>query len=192
MISVVIATHDSERTLVPTLSALVPAAMSGLVSEVVVADAASTDATGEVADIAGCRFMGSTAPLGARLKDAAFSTRTPWVMFLRAGLVPEPTWVTAAENFMQTAVLGGASKRAAVFRPSGAADLMRPSMSEILALLRAMVGGGLRPEQGLLIARPLYDELGGHPSGPSAEADLLKKLGRRRLVMLSAGARIIR
>ena len=32
MISVVIATHESERLLVPTLAALVPGAMTGLVS----------------------------------------------------------------------------------------------------------------------------------------------------------------
>ncbi len=58
MLSVVIATHESERALVPTLAALVPGAMAGLISEVVVADAGSTDATEEVADIAGCRFIG--------------------------------------------------------------------------------------------------------------------------------------
>ena len=48
MLSAIIATHESERTLVPTLSALVPGATAGLIGEVVVADAGSTDATAEV------------------------------------------------------------------------------------------------------------------------------------------------
>jgi hypothetical protein len=65
-------------------------------------------------------------------------------------------------------------------------------MAEVLALLRVMVGGGARPEQGLLIARRFYDALGGHPDSAAPEAAILKKLGRRRIAMLSAGARIAR
>ena len=57
MLSAIIATHESERALVPTLAALVPGATEGLLGEVIVADAGSRDATAEVADIAGCRFM---------------------------------------------------------------------------------------------------------------------------------------
>jgi len=189
MISVVIATHESERLLVPTLAALVPGAMTGLVSEVVVIDAGSSDDTEQVADIAGCRFIQSEAALGARLKQAASSTRTPWLMFLRPGAVPEPGWMAAAERFMEATSRLDDAGRAAVFRPPGAADLMRPGLSEVLALLRVMLGGGARPEQGLLIARRFYDALGGHPDSPAPEAAVLRKLGRRRITMLSAGAR---
>lgn len=189
MISVVIPTQDSERLLVPTLAALVPGAMTGLLSEVVVIDAGSKDATEEVADIAGCRFIRSEGTLGARLKQAAVSTRTPWLMFLRPGCVPETGWIQAAERFLETTSQLDGAARAAVFRPPGAADLMRPGLSEVLALLRVMAGGGARPEQGLLIARRFYDALGGHPDVAEPEATMLKKLGRRRVAMLSAGAR---
>lgn len=189
MLSAIIATHQSERTLVPTLAALVPGAMAGLLGEVVVADAGSSDATAEVADVAGCRFMNSADPLGVRLKAAAASTRTPWLMFLRAGCVPEPGWIAAVDGFMQAIDLLDGAGRAAVFRPPGAADLLRPGLSEVIALLRVALGGGARPEQGLLIARRFYDALGGHPDGANAEAALLRKLGRRRIAMLSTGAR---
>ncbi|HVZ53637.1 MAG TPA: glycosyltransferase [Pseudolabrys sp.] len=188
MLSAIIAAHESERTLVPTLSALVPGATAGLIGEVVVADAGSTDATAEVADIAGCRYMSSTEPLGVRLKAAALSTRTPWLLFLRAGCVPEPGWVPAVDRFMAGADRLEGAARAAVFRPAAAADLLRPTWSEVLALLRAAFGGRARPEQGLLIARRFYESLGGHPEGPEPEAALLRKIGRRRLVMLPAAA----
>jgi glycosyltransferase involved in cell wall biosynthesis len=188
MLSAIIATSESERTLVPTLAALVSGATAGVLSEVIVADANSSDATAEVADIAGCRFTSSTDPLGIRLKAAARSTHTSWLMFLRAGTVPEPGWIAAVEKFMaRTELLDGAA-RAAVFRPSGAADLLHPRLSEVLALLRVALGGGARPEQGLLIARRFYDRLGGHPEGVDTEAALLRKLGRRRIVMLPAAA----
>ena len=189
MLSAIISTYDSERALVPTLAALVPGATAGLLGEVIVADAGSRDATAEVADIAGCRFMTSSAPLGARLKAAAVSPRTPWLMFLRAGCVPEPGWISATERFIEaTDRLNGAG-RAAVFRPPGVADLLRPGLAELLELVRVAFGGGARPEQGLVIARLHYDRIGGHPDGDGAEAAILRRIGRRRLAMLAAGAR---
>jgi glycosyltransferase involved in cell wall biosynthesis len=190
MLSAIIATYESERTLVPTLAALVPGATAGLISEVVVADAGSGDATAEVADIAGCRFVSSGDPLGARLKAAALSTRTPWLLFLRAGTVPEQGWVTAVDNFMGASDLLDGASRAAVFRPSSAADALRPAWAEVLSLLRVALGGGARPEQGLLIARRFYDGLGGHGDGADPESALLRKIGRRRLTMLPIGARV--
>lgn len=190
MLSVIIATHESERALVQTLAALVPGATAGLLTEVVVADAGSRDDTAEVAEIAGCRLITSGDMLGARLKAAATNTRTPWLMFLRAGAVLEPGWITAADRFMQaTDALEGAA-RAAVFRPPAAADLLRLGLAEVIALLRVALGGGPKPEQGLLIARRFYDAIGGHPAQADAEAALLRKLGRRRVSMLAAGARI--
>jgi glycosyltransferase involved in cell wall biosynthesis len=187
MLSAIIATHESERALVPTLSALVPAVAAGLLGEVVVADALSRDATAEVAEIAGCRFISSDEPLGVRLKSAAQQTRAPWLLFLRAGVVPEPGWMAATERFMQ-AEEAADKPRAAVFRPPGVADLMRPGWRELLALLRVTLSGAPRPEQGLLIARRFYEAIGAHDAIEDAEAALLRKLGRRRIVMLAAGA----
>ena len=189
MLSAIIASHESEQTLVLTLSALVPGVAAGLLGEVVVADAGSRDATAEVAEIAGCRFISSAEPLGARLKAAAAATRAPWLLFLRAGCVPEPGWIAAAERFMEAAeMLTEGPDRAAVFRPRSGADLMRPGLAEMLAMLRATLGGAPRPEQGLLIARRFYEALGGHAGTAEAEATLLRKLGRHRIAMLAAGA----
>ncbi len=188
MISAVIATNESERSLVPTLAALVPGVTAGLLAEVIVADAGSRDGTAEVADIAGCRFMASNETLGARFKAAAKTTRAPWLLFLRAGCVPEPGWVGAAERFIETSN-HLEQVRAAVFRPPGVADLLRPGLAELFALMRVALGGGAKPEQGLLIARAHYDSLGGHPEGADAEAVILRRIGRRRLAMLASGAR---
>jgi glycosyltransferase involved in cell wall biosynthesis len=188
MLSTIIAAYESERTLVPTLAALVPGATAGLLGDVIVADGGSTDSTSEVADIAGCRFVSSTAPLGVRLKAAAASTRTPWLMFLRAGTVPEPGWIAATERFIEAAERLDGATRAAVFRPPGAVDLLHPRLSELAALLRVMFGGGAKPEQGLLIARRFYDEIGGHPAADDTETAVLSRIGRRRIVMLGCAA----
>jgi len=184
MLSAIIATKESERTVVPTLSALVPAAACGLLAEVVVADACSKDATAEVAEIAGCRYLSSAKPLGARLKEAAGEARSSWLLFLRAGMVPQPGWIDAADHFIRiTNPLEGAA-RAAVFRPAMASDGLRPGLAEIAALVRSAFGAAPDPEQGLLIARSFYQAVDGHSADADAEHDLLRRLGRRRLAML--------
>lgn len=190
MLSAVIPTSESERTLVPTLAALVAGAADGLLREVIVADAGSQDATAEVADIAGCRMLISPGPLGARLKAAAATARAPWLLFLRPGSVLDPSWVADAARFIETSERrADGESLAAVFRPGSAAG--RPILVEALSLLRIALGGRARPEQGLLISKHRYDSVGGHRDRADAETDLLRRLGRRRIVMLGAGAVVV-
>src|SRR3977135_1657875 len=85
MLTVIIPTKNHEHALAPTLAMLVPGAMTGTVSQVIVADGDSTDATAEVVDVAGCEIMTSTAPLAARLRSAAAAARGSWLMVLRPG-----------------------------------------------------------------------------------------------------------
>jgi glycosyltransferase involved in cell wall biosynthesis len=168
MLTVIIPTRESERTLVQTLSPLVAGATAGLIAEVIVADGGSRDATEQVAEIAGCRFVRSDGPVGARLKDAAALARTAWLLFLRAGSVPEPGWVDAVEDFMR----GG--ERAAAFARSGGRRLVE------------LFGPRVRAEQGLLIPKRLYERFGGHNAREDAEAALLRKV---RPLLLAATVR---
>jgi hypothetical protein len=182
MLSVIVATHESERSLVPTLSALVPGATAGLIADVTIADAQSTDATAHVADIAGCRFVSLPGPAGARLKWAAGQSRAPWLLFLRAGCVPEPDWIAAVEQFIGAS---GDSPRpdAAVFRRRSGVH-----HGGLAAAARAFMAA-LRPpspDQGLLIARRNYEALGGHAAAEHAEYALLRRIGRRQIVVLGA------
>jgi glycosyltransferase involved in cell wall biosynthesis len=190
MLSIIIATRESERPLVRTLAALVAGAAAGTVREVIVADADSKDATAEVADVAGCRILVSPAPLAARLRAAAALARAPWLMFLRPGTVLDATWVDETARFVDGDDRREASvSRAAVFRPAADVSAARPLVIEALALLRAALGARPRPDQGLLIARHLYQGIGGHrDNATDPETDLLRRLGRRRLVMLRSGA----
>lgn len=171
MLSVIVPTHDSERSLVHTLAALVPGATAGLVREVIVADAGSRDETEQVADIAGCVFVSSAEPLGSRLRAAAGRARGEWLMFLRPGMVPGPTWI---EDVIALAQQGA---RPATFR-SDAGGIIR----QLFRLLP-------HPDQGLLLPKSLYGELGGHRSEMSdPETDLLCRLGRSRLAILRTAA----
>jgi glycosyltransferase involved in cell wall biosynthesis len=190
MLSVIIPTLNSERTLVPTLSTLIPGAMSGLVREVTVADGGSADLTLEIADSAGCVVTRSAAPLGCRLHAAAAAARSPWLMFLRAGTVLEASWLDEATRFISDSELSGACRTAAVFRKSVSAQARQPLIREALGLLRFGLLRRVDPDQGLLIGVGLYQETGAHrEDAADPEADLLARIGRRRILMLRTGAR---
>ena len=60
MISVIIPTFNDEAHLVAVLSPLVPASMEGLIRELIIVDAGSTDATLEIADSGGGDSGGSS------------------------------------------------------------------------------------------------------------------------------------
>jgi hypothetical protein len=174
MLSAIISTRESERSLVPTLNALFPGVMAGLLAEVIVADAGSRDATREVADIAGCTFQSAEAPLGARLGNAVAASRGGWLLFLPAGSVLDAGWVDAVQVFMAQSHID----RAATFRANAP------------GLLGALFGQR-KPEHGLLIARRTYDLLGGHDANDDADHAFLRKLGRR-IVTLPASVTVRR
>jgi glycosyltransferase involved in cell wall biosynthesis len=183
MLSVIIATLNSERVLVPTLAALVPGATEGLISDVYFADGGSHDETAAVADIAGCHLLTPDGPLGRRLRTAAAAARAPWLLFLRPGTVLDSSWIGETRRFIE---LGFGEPRAAVYRRAAPGQ---PALRDALSLFVAALGGRPRPEQGLLIARALYDRIGGHSETASdPEGDLLRRIGRRRIARLAATA----
>jgi glycosyltransferase involved in cell wall biosynthesis len=182
MLSVIIATLDSEPALARTLAALVPGATAGLVSEVLVSDGGSNDETAIVADVAGCNFTVVPGPLGGRLKAAAAAARAPWLLFLRPGTIPDTSWVAEAAHFVGQASSGAP---AAVFR-LGASE--RPALRQAWLLVAAALGRA-RPEQGLIVSKQFYQAIGGHSAeAADPEADLLRRIGRRRIVTLSTAA----
>jgi glycosyltransferase involved in cell wall biosynthesis len=190
MLSVIIATDESEQQLLPTLAALVGGSVAGVVSEVIVADAGSQDATAEIADAAGCRFLVARTQPGGRWRAAAASARATWLMFLPPGAVLDPTWVDDAKRFVeQTELRGQTQARAAVFRAARDDGTAGAALGEALARLVAALGLRRHPARGLLIARPLYEQLSGTSGdGDDPARDLLRRLGRRRVVVLRSGA----
>jgi len=183
MLSVIIATDESERALVAALAALVPGATAGAIREVIVADKGSRDQTAEVADVAGCRLLVTPAPLAGRLRAAAAVARAGWLMFLQPGVAPDVTWIPEVMRFVEQTELAGDAPAAAVFsRPSRAGP-------GLFTRLKGLARRGPQPDQGLVIAKRLYDSLGGHrDAAADCETDLLRRLGRRRIAVLRTAA----
>ncbi len=185
MITVIIPTLNSERALVPTLSALVSASVAGLVREVIVADGGSRDETEKVADVAGCHFLKGPHDPGARLRAAAHQARGSWLLFLDPAGIVQEGWMREVRAFVETMERSGlVEKRAATFRLGYQGFGLTPRLAEAAAAARLVVIGRPRPQQGLLIARRFYDHLGGHGDGEKAQERLFARIGRRKLITL--------
>lgn len=179
MLSVIVSTNESERVLVRTLACLVPGATAGLIRDVILADAGSTDETAEIGDIAGCRFLSLPGPLGPRLAAAAEMAHGERLMFLSAGVELDSGWVAEVTQFIERAPESIAAIFAAGTNPQGQSSLWR----DLVSVFRDR-NSLLKPGRGMLISRAFYRELGGHGAGVESEAELLRRIGASRIAVL--------
>ncbi len=184
MISVVIATHPTERLLIPALAALVPGAAAGLVREVMLVDAGDGEIA-DIADAAGCEYLQGPPDPGARLRQGAAAARSAWLLFLDPQALLQEGWPREVRGFIDQVERNEANDRqAATFRLALDGFGIAPRLREAAAMARHAVTGRPRAQQGLLIHRRFYDRLGGHPPGPAAPHRLVRRIRRGGLVLL--------
>jgi rSAM/selenodomain-associated transferase 2 len=186
ILSVVVPALDAAATLPETLAALEVAREDGLLREVLVVDGGSTDATVEVADRWGARVLNAAAGRGAQLAAGGAAAGGDWLLFLHADTRLGPGWAAAARAFMAQP---GSARQAAAFRLALDDSDPRARRVERLANWRAAALGLPYGDQGLLIARGFYQALGGYRPLPLMEdVELVRRIGRRRIVLLDAEA----
>ena len=131
------------------LHPLVSAAVAGLVREVIVADAGSTDATLEIADDAGCRILTGLPPGEGRARAAAGGAICDWLMILEPSAQLLPGWEKAVRDHIerghsQAAFVPVVSPRGVSFSPRA------------LAAWSKRLFGGKRSIPVLLVERAVY------------------------------------
>ena len=187
MISVVIPTDNSERLLPRCFDSLITAAVRGVVREVIVSDAGSGDTTLEIADAAGAHIVHARHGRCNQLTDGAAIARSDWLLFLHPETALEPGWEVEAESFIGQAVME--RPRAAAFRFALEDFGGEARRAEAKAGLRTMLFALPYGDQGLLIPKRLYQKIGGYRALADMEdADIARRIGRRRLISLRARA----
>lgn len=182
MISVVIETRNDGPRLGPSLGALTPGLIAGLVREVIFADAGSTDATAEIADLTGARLLRD-----ARLAEAVAAARGPWLLLLSPRAVLAPDWPEAARRHL----MRGEARAGWFPRRSDDAGL-RAEAGALLGNMRARLFARPRSENGLLVAQALAATLCAARETPVADhRALVRALGRRRLAPLASRVTVI-
>ena len=194
MLSVVIPTHNCEEGLARTLVSLVPAAAEGVVREVVVADAGSSDGTRIVADAAGCSLVENSGGWLARVGAGVHSARrTPWFLILSPSVFLEADWFREAASFVERAERAGrADRHVGTFRVVYDEFGWRPRVAErVVRMAGAMFGRPLR-EQGLIISRRHLEALSSRiPDRYAGHGDLVGRMSRAHIHMLRADAVVL-
>jgi len=187
MISVIIPALNAERVLPRCFDSLIAAAVRGVVREVIVADGGSSDGTLGIADAAGAHVVSAQRTRSAQLIGGAARARGDWLLFLWPETALEPGWEIEVESFIAQAI--PERPRAAVFHFALEDFGGEARRAEAKANLRAWLLALPYGDQGLLIPKRLYKKLGGYRALARMEdADLVRRIGRRRLVALRARA----
>jgi rSAM/selenodomain-associated transferase 2 len=180
-ISVIIPTLNAADTLARPLSAL---RASTIIKEVVVVDGGSSDHTFAIAEAAGAHIFTAPRGRGLQLAAGAAAASGDWLLFLHADCRLASEWEDAVAGFV---LAPNAPGRAGYF--DFALDDTTPAARRLERIVAWRCRALALPygDQGLLIARPLYDAVGGFAPLPLMEdVDLVRRLGRRRLARIGS------
>ncbi len=181
-LSIVVPTLNAGRTLGACLDGIGEA----IGAEVIVVDGGSGDDTLAVARGRGATILAARRGRGAQLRAGTARARGPWLLFLHADTCLQAGWIQAVGAW---ASRPDAVDGFAVFAFRLDHRGWRASLLERLVEARVRWFGLPYGDQGLLIHRDRLQRVGGYADIPLMEdVDLVRRLGRRRLVRLDAFA----
>ena len=178
MLSVVIPTLNAEAHIADCLEAMKEA------DERLVVDGGSSDATVSIAQELGARVVRSPQGRGSQLRTGGEAARGDWLLFLHADTRPDPDWFNRVMNHMVSSRRQAAFFRLRLDDPAWQARAIERAVAVRVSLFGLPYG-----DQGLLVPRRLYEEVGGYRPQPLMEdVDIVRRIGRRRLVALNVDA----
>ena len=178
-ISVVIPALEVGEALRPTLDSV-----KGCVDDLVVSDGRSSDHTAAYAKQSGATVVVGERGRGQQLRRGAEIATGDWLLFLHADTVLEEGWIDEARQFITKNGEKSAVFSFALDDPNPWARMIEKGVALRCRLLALPYG-----DQGLLISRTLYDSIGGYkPISLFEDVDIIRRLGRRRLVRLNSAA----
>ena len=176
-ISVIIPTLDAAEKILPTLACLVEGSAEGLIGQVIIADGGSVDGIAQIAEEVGADLITAKPGRGGQLRAGAAAARGAWLLFIHADTVLEGEWLRAVKRHLQQH-----PDKAGHFRIRFDSERRYARWTEGWTNIRARWFKLPFGDQGLLISRALYDEIGGFEDIPLMEdVAMTLSIGRGRL-----------
>ena len=177
MLTIVIPTLNAGESLAACLTAL-----DG--NDVLIVDGGSTDDSVEIAHQAGAHIVTAPRGRGSQLRAGGEAARSNWLLFLHADTRLGAGWRDAVAKH-----IAAAPGRAGFFDLRLDDTAWQARIVERGVALRVGLLGLPYGDQGLLISRRLYDDVGGfRPLALMEDVDLVRRIGRSRLRRLDATA----
>ena len=174
MITIVIPTLNAGKALPETLAALMPATVQGLIKQVIIADGGSTDETQSIASVSGADFITGSKGRGAQLAAGASHARGDWLLFLHADTVLGEGWEREAAAFITSD-----KKQAGYFHLRFDENNWKARLIEFGVRLRCLLFKLPYGDQGLLVSKSFYEQLGGYGQMPLFEdVDIVARIKR--------------
>jgi rSAM/selenodomain-associated transferase 2 len=182
-LSVVLPTLNAAARLETCLSAL--RAWPGTL-QLIVVDGGSDDDTVKLAHAAEATVLPTDKGRGQQLARGGAAGTGPWVLFLHADTILSDTWVEDVQQYMAEP---DQNSKAAAFRFALDDGSVSARRIERLVAWRCRALGLPYGDQGLLIRKETYDEVGGYRALPLMEdVDLVRRIGRKQIHMFEARA----
>jgi len=174
-LSVVISTLNAEDGLAAALDSV--GGMSD--AEPIVSDGGSADGTLSIAEASGATVVIGPKGRGGQLRRGAEAATGDWFLFLHADTVLSPSWRAEVGNYIS---ITSNRKRAGFFRLRLDSQAPQARRVERLVDWRCRTLGLPYGDQGLLISREFYEQIGGYRGLPLMEdVDLVRRIGRKCL-----------
>ena len=188
-LSIVVLALNAEATLPRVLSSLAAGAVSGLIREVILSDGGSRDRTCDIALEAGARVISGGIGRGQQLGAGGEAARGRWLLFLHSDTFLGEGWCEQVRAFIDLQD----EDSAAVFQLAFHRGDWRARLVSAGANLRTRLFAAPYGDQGLLISKRLYNQIGGYRALALFEdVDIIDRIkeanGRRHLRVLEAKA----
>jgi rSAM/selenodomain-associated transferase 2 len=178
LLSVVIPTLNADAHLAACLGRVAGA------GEIIVAEGGSSDQTVTIAANAGAKVIETPRGRGVQLHEGARAATGDWLLFLHADTMLGQGWQVAVREHIAERPNQAACFAFRLDDASWQARVIEGGVSFRVGALGLPYG-----DQGLLISRALYHEVGGFRPLPFMEdVDVVRRIGRRRLRHLDVPA----
>lgn len=180
-ISVVIPVLNAGDVLAGCAAALMEAVEMGLIRELIVSDGGSNDATRQIAEEIGALWVSGAPSRGGQLRRGCAVAKGEWILALHADTQLQAGWSDVAAAHLQRSEAG-------YFKLAFASGGMPARIVAGWANLRSRALGLPYGDQGLLISRAVYQEVGGYEDMPLMEDVAMARALSGRLRALDARA----